>query len=131
MPADTPPPAKTSYHLRGDSKYHVSPKKSLFPNFTHFCLFNMSSSRADSGRTKENFKKLREFFLRKGIENKNVSHVFHRCHEQGESRPSSRPFFLVFHFSVTVLILRELLRRARGEFGQTEGVFYPAHAHIQ
>jgi hypothetical protein len=129
-PADPPSP-KTAYHLRGVRNTTYPKKKPLFPNFTHFCLFSMSSSEADSGRNEENFKKPREVFLHNGMKNKNLSHFFHRCHEKGESKPSSRPFFPVFHFSVTVLILRELLRPAGGEFGETEGGFCPEHAHIQ
>jgi hypothetical protein len=74
---------------------------------------------------------MREVFLCNGMKNKNLSQFFHRCHEQGESKPSSRPFFPDFHFSITVLILRELLRLAGGEFGKTEGGFCPKHAHIQ
>jgi hypothetical protein len=63
---------------------------------------------------KMDFKNPREVFLQNGMKNKNLSQFFHRCYEQGESKPSSRPFFPDFHFSVTVLILQELLRPAGG-----------------
>jgi hypothetical protein len=65
------------------------------------------------------------------MKNKNLSQFFHRCHEQGESKPSFEALFSDFGFSVTVLILQELLRPAGGEFGETEGGFCPEHAHIQ
>jgi hypothetical protein len=58
----------------------------------------MSSSETDSGQMKMNFKKPREVFLHNGMKNKNLSHFFHRCHEQGESKPSFRPFFPDFSF---------------------------------
>jgi hypothetical protein len=32
------------------------------------------------------------------MKNKNLSQFFHRCHEQGESKPSFRPFFPDFWF---------------------------------
>jgi hypothetical protein len=91
----------------------------------------MSFSGGDSGQMKMDFQNPREVFSQHGLNNKNLSHFFHRHHEQGESKPSLRPFFLVFHFFVTVLILWELLRPAGGEFGETEGGFVPEHAHIQ
>jgi hypothetical protein len=129
-----PPPKKKKNRLPPQGGSGIPPipkKKPLLSFFTYFCLFNMSSSEAVSGQMKTNFKNRERFFLHNGMKNKNLSQFFHRCHEQGESKPSSRPFFPDFHFSVTVLILRELLRPAGGEFGKTEGGFCPEHAHIQ
>jgi hypothetical protein len=80
---------------------------------------------------KMDFKNPREVFSQHGLKKKNLSQFFHRCHDKGESNPSSRPFFTDFRFSVTVLILRELLRPVGDEFGETEGGFCPSHAHIQ
>jgi hypothetical protein len=131
-PPPPPPPEKNAYHLRGGPEYHQSQKKkTLFQFFAYFRLFSMSSSEAVFGKMKMNFKKPREVFLHNGMKNKNLSQFFHRCHEQGESKPSSRPFFPDFLFSVTVLILWELLRPAGDEFGETKGGFFPSHAHLQ
>jgi hypothetical protein len=91
----------------------------------------MSSSEAVSGKMKTDFKNPREVFSQHGMKNKNLSQFFQRSYEKGESKPSSRPFFPDFHFSVTVPILQELLRPAGDEFGETEGGFCPEHAHIQ
>jgi hypothetical protein len=77
------------------------------------------------------FKNPREFFSHHGMKNKNLSQFLQRSYEQGESKTSSRPIFLDSQFSVTVPILQELLRPAGNEFGETEGGFCPAHAHIQ
>jgi len=127
-----PPPLNTTYHLRGGPEYHLPLQKPLsHKSKTAFAQFDHLSSESIFGQTNMNFEKPREIFLCNGMKNKNLSQFFHRFHEQGESKPSSRPFFPVFHFSVTILILRELLRRAGGEFGETEGGFCPAHAHIQ
>jgi hypothetical protein len=130
IPAD-PPPKKNLLPPQGGSGIPPIPKKPPFSFFAYFRLFSMSSSEAIFGKMKTNFKKPREVFLHNGMKNKKISHFFHRYHEQGESKPSSRPFFPDFHFFVTVLILRELLRPAGGEFGETEGGFCPEHAHIQ
>jgi hypothetical protein len=65
-----------------------------------------------SGQTKTDFKNPREFFSQHGLKNKNLSQFLQRSYEKGESKPSSRPFFPDFHFSVTVPILQELLRPA-------------------
>jgi hypothetical protein len=46
-----------------------------------------------------NFKKLREVFVHNGMKNKNLFHIFHRCHQLGESKPSFSPFFQVSNFS--------------------------------
>jgi hypothetical protein len=126
-----PPPLKpltTSGGVRNTTHPEKKPPFSFFlPIFAcSACLF-----RGHFGKMKTNFKKPREVFLHNGMKNKNLSQFFHRCHEQGESKPSSRPFFPDFRFSVTVLILRELLRPAGDEFGETEGGFCPEHAHIQ
>jgi hypothetical protein len=132
IPVDPPPPKKKPLTTSGGSGIPpITKKKPLFQIFAYFRLFSMSSSEAVFGQIKTNFKKPREVFLRNGMKNKKISHFFHRCHEQGESKPSSRPFFPDFHFSVTVLILRELLRPAGDEFGETEGGFCPEHAHLQ
>jgi hypothetical protein len=66
---------------------------------------------------------MREFFLHNGMNNKNLSQFFHRCHEKGESKPSSRPFFPYFFFSVIVLILREVLRPDGDEFAKNRRRF--------
>jgi hypothetical protein len=57
------------------------------------------------------FKKPREVFVQNGLKNKNLFHIFHRCHQLGESKPSFSLIFQIFSFSVSVLILRELFRR--------------------
>jgi hypothetical protein len=123
-----PPQKKTAYHLRGGPEYRL-PKKNHFPQFflkiAHFFLFSMSSSETDSGKTKMNFEKPREVFLRNGMKNKNLSHFLHRCHHLGESKLSFSLNFWIFGFPVTVPILRELLRRSGGEFDETKGVFCP------
>jgi hypothetical protein len=74
---------------------------------------------------KTDFKNRRDFFSQYGLKNKNLSQFLQRSYEQRESKPSLRPFFPDFHFSVTVLILRELLRPDGDEFGETEGGFCP------
>jgi hypothetical protein len=91
----------------------------------------MCSFEAVSGKMKIDFKNTREVFSQNGLKNKKISQFLQRSYDQGESKPSSRPFFLDFHFSVTVPILQELLRPYGDEFGETEGGFCPKHAHIQ
>jgi hypothetical protein len=91
----------------------------------------MCSSEAVSGKTKTDFKNLREVFSQHRLKNKNLSHFLQRSYEQGESKTSSRPIFPDSQFSVTVPILQELLRPDGDEFGETEGGFCPEHAHIQ
>jgi hypothetical protein len=122
-----PPPKKKPLTTSGGSGIPPIPKKKpLFSFF--FTIFACSVcllSEAVSGKMKMNFQNPRDFFSHNGMKKKNLSQFFHRCHEQGESKPSSRPFFPDFHFSVTVLILRELLRPDGGEFGETEGGFCP------
>jgi hypothetical protein len=126
------PPKKNRLPPQGGSRIPPIPrKKPPLSFFTYFRLFSMSSSEAVSGKMKTNFKKPRQVFIHNGMKNKNLSHFFHRCHEQGESKPSSRAFFPYFLFSITVLILRELLQRAGDEFGEIEGGFCPSHAHLQ
>jgi hypothetical protein len=126
-PADPPPPPLKPLTTSGGVWNTTYPKKNRFSQkklkITHFCLFSMTSSEGDSGKTETYFKKPREVFLHNRMKNKNLSQFFHRCHEKGESKPSLSPIFPVFHFSVTVLILRELFRRAGGEFGETKGGF--------
>jgi hypothetical protein len=78
-----------------------------------------------------NFKNTREVFVHNGLKNKNLFHIFHRCHQLGESKPSFSLIFQIFGFSVSVLILRELFQRDGDEIGETEGGFCPEHAHIQ
>jgi hypothetical protein len=46
-----------------------------------------------------NFQKPREVFVNHGMNNKNLSHIFHRCHQLGESNPFLSPFFQVSSFS--------------------------------
>jgi hypothetical protein len=53
----------------------------------------------DSGKTEMDFQKLREVFFQNGMKNKNLFHIFHRCHQLGESKPSFSPFFQVSSFS--------------------------------
>jgi hypothetical protein len=65
------------------------------------------------------------------MKNKNLSQFLQRRYEHGELKPSSRPFFPDFCFSVTVPILRELLQPAGDEFGETEGGFCLENSHIQ
>jgi hypothetical protein len=74
------------------------------------------------------FKNIREVFSQNRLKNKNLSHFFQWHYEQGESNPYSRPFFPDFHFSLIVLILREMLRPDGGQFGKTEGGICPEHA---
>jgi hypothetical protein len=80
---------------------------------------------------KTDFKNMREVFSQHRLKNKNFSHCLQQSYEQGESNPSSRPFFPDFYFSITVLILRELLRLVGDKFGKTGGGSGPEHAHIQ
>jgi hypothetical protein len=104
----TPPPPpkkkkkKTAYHLRGVPEYCLPEKKTLSPIFfqkiAHFFLFSVSSYESDSKQMKMNFKKMREVFFHNGMKNENLSHFFHRFHEQGESKPALRPFFQFFIF---------------------------------
>jgi hypothetical protein len=103
----------------------------FFHIFVIFACFSMCSFEEVSGQTKMDFKNMREIFSHHGLKNKNLSQFLQRSYEQGESKPSSRPFFLDFHFSVTVPILQELLWPAGDEFGKTKGDFFPKHAHIQ
>jgi hypothetical protein len=132
MPVEPPPPPKKNcLPPQGGSGIPPIPKKPLFSFFAHFCLFIMPSSKADSGRTKMIFKKLRDIFLHNGMKNKNLSQFFHKFHEQGESMLSFSLFFWIFGFFVTVPILQELLWPAGGEFGKNERIFCPTHAHIQ
>jgi hypothetical protein len=131
IPVDPPPKKKPLTTSGGSGIPPITKKKPLFQIFAYFRLFNMSSSEAVFGQMKTNFKKPREFFLRNGMKNKNLSQCFYRCHEKGESKPSSRSFFPDFRFSVTVLILREMLRPDGDEFRETEGWFCLEHAHIQ
>jgi hypothetical protein len=129
-----PPPKKKKKPLTtsGGVRNTTNPEKKPFFHFLPiFACSACLRPRPFSGKMKTNFKNRERFFLHNGMKNKNLSHFFHRCHEQGESKPSSRPFFPDFRFSVTVLILQELLRPAGDEFGETEGGFCPAHAHIQ
>jgi hypothetical protein len=131
-----PPPPPTSHHLRGvrnecflkTTPKHLSaphasgppPPPPLKPlttsggseitTFAHFRVFNQSFFEGISGQMEMNFKKPKEVFVHNGTKNKKISHFLHRYHEKGESKPSSSPIFPVFHFSVTVLILRELFR---------------------
>jgi hypothetical protein len=73
-----------------------------------------------------NFKKQKEVFVQNGLKNKKVSLIFCTGAMRRENRSHLQAsFFSVFHFSVTVLILRELFRRAGGEFGETKGGFCP------
>jgi hypothetical protein len=91
----------------------------------------MSSSEANSRQTKTDFKNPREVFAQHGLKNKNLSQFLQRIYEQGESKTSLRPIFPDSQFSVTVPILQELLRPFGDEFGEPEGDFCPAHAHLQ
>jgi hypothetical protein len=79
---------------------------------------------------KTDFKNPRDVFSQNGLK-KNLSQFLQWSYEQGESKPSSRPFFPDFYFSVTVLILRKLLWSAGDEFGETKGGFCPTHTHLQ
>jgi hypothetical protein len=45
------------------------------------------------------FQNPERFLFRHGLKNKNLSHILHRCQEQGESKPSFSPFFQFFVFS--------------------------------
>jgi hypothetical protein len=97
------PPSPKTNHLppQGGPEYYLSPKNHFFPIFlkiAHFCLFNMSSSEADSGQMKMNFENLRDFFLHNRLNKKTLSQFLHRCQKLGESKPSSSPIFSVFHF---------------------------------
>jgi hypothetical protein len=91
----------------------------------------MSSSEAVFGKIKMDFKNTIEVFSQNGLKKKNLFHFLQRCYEKGESTLSSRPFFPNFLFSVTILILRELLRPDGDEFRETEGFFCPEHTHPQ
>jgi hypothetical protein len=126
-PTKPPPPPPKPLTTLGGVRNTAFPKKKkpFFPNFTLFCLFSMSFSGGDSGKMKMDFQNPRDFFSHHGLKNKNLSHFFHKCHEKGESKPSSRPIFFIFHSSVIVLILRELLWRDGSKFGETKGGFCP------
>jgi hypothetical protein len=91
----------------------------------------MSSFKTVSGQTKTNFKNPREVFSQNGLNNKKISHFFQQRYEKRDSKLSFSLVFRIFGLSVTVPILQELLQPAGGEFGETEGVFCLAHAHIQ
>jgi hypothetical protein len=104
IPADPPPPPqkkkkKNRLPPQGGSGIPPIPKKNRFFHFfAYFRLFSMSSSKAIFGQMKTNFKKPREVFLHNGMKNKNLSQFFHRCHEQGESKPSFEALFSRFSF---------------------------------
>jgi hypothetical protein len=87
----------------------------------------------DSGQTKMNFKKPREVFVHNGMKKeKAIFHIFHRCHQLGESKPSFIPFFQVFGFSCFSLDFAGAVSAKLGdEFGETKGGFCPEHSHIQ
>jgi hypothetical protein len=91
----------------------------------------MSSSGGDSEQTETNFKNPREVFAQHGMRNKTLFQFLQQSYEQRESKTSLRPIFPYFEFSVSVPILQELSRPTGDEFGETEGGFCPAHAHIQ
>jgi hypothetical protein len=132
IPFQWTPPKKKLLTTSGGVRNTAFPKlKPLFPFFTIFCLFSMCSSEAVSGKMKMDFKNPREVVSHHGLSNKNVSQFFQRCHEKRESKLSFSLFFRIFNLSVTVPILKELLRPAGGEFGETEGYFCPSHTHIQ
>jgi len=42
---------------------------------------------------KENFRKLKEIFLKDREKNNNLFHIFHRCHRSGYLIASSKPIF--------------------------------------
>jgi hypothetical protein len=45
-----------------------------------------------------NFENMREVFVHHGMNNKNLSHILHRFHQLGESKPSLSPIFQVSWF---------------------------------
>jgi hypothetical protein len=130
MPAD-PPPKKKPLTTSGGVRNTTHPKKNHFSHFSPFLPIRYVFFQNGFWENEDGFSKSeRGFFSARAEEQKPLS-FFHRCHEQGESKLSFSLFFRIFGFSVTVPILQELLRPAGGEFGETEGGFCPAHAHIQ
>jgi hypothetical protein len=77
------------------------------------------------------FKNPREVFSQYRLKNKNISQFLQRSYEQRESKLPFNLFFRIFGLSVTIPILQELLRPARGKFGETEGVCCPTDSHIK
>jgi hypothetical protein len=93
------------------SQYHLPPQggpsKPLCPSKTalskiqnrFFCLFNTLTSGKDSGQMEIDFQNTREVFVHHGLKKKNLSQIFHRCHQLGEFKPFLSPFFQVSIFS--------------------------------
>jgi hypothetical protein len=76
-----------------------------------------------------NFKKPREVFVHHGLKKK-ISSIFFTGSTSWENRSHiSASFFRFSVFSVSVLILRELFRRAGDEIGETEGGFSPKNSY--
>jgi hypothetical protein len=126
-----PPPAKPLTTSGGVRNTALLKKKDFFLFLAIFACFTTSSFRSIFGQTKMDFKNPREVFSQHWLKNKNLSQVLQQSYEQGESKTYSRPIFPYFQFSVTVLILQELLRPYGDELSETEGGFCPAHTHIQ
>jgi hypothetical protein len=113
-------PLTTSGGVQNTAFHEKNRFLNIFAIFSHFI---MCSSEAVSGKTKRDFKNLREFFSSHELKNKNLSQFFQWSYEKTELKLSFSLFFRIFDLSATVSILQELLRTAGDEFGETEGGF--------
>jgi hypothetical protein len=94
------PPPNTTYHLRGVRPIPLSLQNrppQIFQNRPFFPV-QQSSSEADSGKMKMNFKKPREVFVHNGMKNKNLSHFFTGA-TSWENRSHLSASFFSFRFS--------------------------------
>ena len=102
-----------SYYGSGESK------PSLEGNFPYFQMILWSiTSETCFCQTKNNFEKLREFFLLNILIYINLSQVLHRYYGLGKSKVSSKGFFPEIRNLVWVTKSKSIFQRSRGEYGQ-------------